>query len=112
MKYTFKYTLGLSATPNRADGLTKVFKQFLGDIVYRDKEIQKSQEELALEHIPDAKVSYYNYLNTKTQYCKVVLNYQKKPQTTKMETQIGEFEPRNEFILSLLPELLEKVEKF
>ena len=111
MKYTFKYTLGLSATPNRADGLTKVFKQFLGDIVYRDKEIQKSEEELALEHIPDAKVSYYNYLNTKPQYCKVVLNYQKKPQTTKMETQIGQFEPRNEFILSLLPDLLEEGRK-
>ena len=56
--------------PNRADGLTKVFKQFLGDIVYRDKEIQKSDEELALEHIPDAMVSYYQYMNTKQQYCK------------------------------------------
>ena len=111
MKYTFKYTLGLSATPNRADGLTKVFKQFLGDIVYRDKEIQKSEEELALEHIPDAMVSYYQYLNTNQQYCKVVLNYQKKPQTTKMETQIGEFQPRNEVILSLLPSLIEEGRK-
>ena len=26
--------LGLSATMNRKDGLTKVFKMFIGDIVY------------------------------------------------------------------------------
>ena len=30
----FKYTLGLSATPKRADGLTKVFQWQLGDICY------------------------------------------------------------------------------
>lgn len=30
-----KYTLGLSATPDRKDGLTKVFKAHLGDTVYK-----------------------------------------------------------------------------
>ena len=34
MKVGCEYTLGLSATPDRNDGLTKVFKWFLGDIVY------------------------------------------------------------------------------
>ena len=34
LKTNFKYTLGLSATTKRADGLTKVFKWFLGDIAY------------------------------------------------------------------------------
>ena len=29
-----KYMLGLTATPNRKDGLTKVSKWFLGDIAY------------------------------------------------------------------------------
>lgn len=111
MKYTFKYTLGLSATPTRLDGLTKVFKLFLGDIIYRDKEIKKSAEELALEHIPDGMVSYYQYLNTNQSYCKTILNYQKKPQTPSMETQISKFEPRNQFILSLLPSLVEEGRK-
>ena len=90
---------------------TKVFKLFLGDIVYRDKEIQKSAEELALEHIPDGMVSYYQYLHTSQSYCKTILNYQKKPQTTLMETQISKFEPRNQFILSLLPNLIEEGRK-
>ena len=32
-----KYTLGLSATMNRKDGLTPVFKMFLGEIIYSEK---------------------------------------------------------------------------
>ncbi len=36
-KIITKYTLGLSATMNRKDGLTKVFKMFLGDIIHKEK---------------------------------------------------------------------------
>ena len=36
-KVNFKYSLGLSATVSRKDGLSKVFKWFLGDIVYKAK---------------------------------------------------------------------------
>ena len=36
-KVVTPYTLGLSATMQRKDGLTKVFKMFLGDIVYTEK---------------------------------------------------------------------------
>ena len=53
-KYPFKYTLGLSATPDRADGLQRVFKHYLGDIVYKDAEIQQSEEDIRLEHIPNS----------------------------------------------------------
>lgn len=31
-----KYTIGLTATPYRKDGLTKVFKWFLGETIYKD----------------------------------------------------------------------------
>lgn len=34
-KVNFRYALGLSATVQRKDGLTRVFKWFLGDIVHR-----------------------------------------------------------------------------
>lgn len=33
LKFTPKYTLGLSATPNRRDGLTKVIKWFVGEVL-------------------------------------------------------------------------------
>ena len=34
-KLVTKYMLGLSATMNRKDGTTKVFKMFLGEVVYK-----------------------------------------------------------------------------
>ena len=36
-KASCKYTLGLSATPMRDDGLSKVFEWYLGNIVYQIK---------------------------------------------------------------------------
>lgn len=37
MKLCSKYTIGLSATPNRSDGCEYVFKWFLGDVLYKSK---------------------------------------------------------------------------
>ena len=37
LKIVTKYVLGLSATMQRKDGLTRVFKMFLGDIIYKEK---------------------------------------------------------------------------
>jgi superfamily II DNA or RNA helicase len=37
-KVSSKYMLGLSATPNRKDGLRKVFEWYIGDLVYQTKE--------------------------------------------------------------------------
>ena len=36
-KIVTKYVLGLSATMNRKDGLTRVFKMFLGEVLYKEK---------------------------------------------------------------------------
>ena len=101
-KCTYKYTLGLSATPTRADGLTHVFKHYLGDIIYKDTEIKKSKAELALSHIPDSIAHIIEYVNTDPKYCKEILNYQKRPNTVSMESQIADYIPRINFILEIL----------
>ena len=41
LKTNCKYTLGLSATPKRADGLSKVFEWYLGPAYSIKKEIKK-----------------------------------------------------------------------
>ena len=106
-KYPFKYTLGLSATPDRADGLTRVFKHFLGDIVYKDAEIKKTAEDIALEHIPDSTVEIYIYKNNgNAKYSKEELNYRKKPNIVKMKSNVANCKERTEFILSFLPRLI------
>ena len=111
MKTMFKYCLGLSATPNRKDGLTKVFKYFIGDICYNDTAIQKTPEEKELDHIPDAEVKVYTFVNDDPEYCEVLLNWKKKPNITLMESNIANYEPRTDFIISLLPDLIKEGRK-
>ena len=41
IKITTRYTLGLSGTMTRKDGLTKVFKMFLGEIIHKEKSEQR-----------------------------------------------------------------------
>lgn len=105
-KAAFRYMMGLSATPDRQDGLTKVFKYYIGDICFKDTGIQKTEEEKLLDHIPDADVCVYEYQNYDPTYCKELLNYQKTPNVIAMETAIVNFMPRTELILSLLPPLV------
>lgn len=106
MKHTFPRTLGLTATPDRQDGLTYVFKYFLGNIIYKDDEIKKTEEEMQLDHIPDAIVDTINYINYDKTYNKIVLNYKKQPNTIAMETNIVNFIPRTNMIIKVLKELL------
>jgi len=109
-KYPFKYTLGLSATPDRADGLARVFKHYLGDIVYKDAEILKSEADIAIEHIPNSTVELYVYkmasANIDTKYNKEEINYQKKPNIVTMKSNIANCEHRTRFILSFIPRLI------
>lgn len=107
-KYSFRYALGLSATPNRADNLQRVFKYYLGEIVYKDAEIQKSAEDLALEHIPDCNVELYIYHNNEPKYCKEELNFKKKPNVVIMKSNIAECVKRTKFLLSFLPRLIQE----
>jgi superfamily II DNA or RNA helicase len=105
-KYPFKYTLGLSATPDRADGLARVFKHYLGDIVYKDDEIQKTEEDNAMSHIPNSCVELYIYKNTDIKYCKEELNYKKKPNIVTMKSNIAKCDNRTKFIISFIPRLI------
>ena len=105
-KYPIKYTLGLSATPDRADGLTRVFKHYLGDIVYQDSEIQKSAEDIALDHIPNSTVEIYVYRNSNPKYSKEELNFKQKPNIVTMKSNIANCRERTEYLLSFLPRLI------
>ena len=47
-KVASKYSLGLSATPKRKDGLTKVFELFIGPIVFSQKTKNEDYVEVQL----------------------------------------------------------------
>jgi superfamily II DNA or RNA helicase len=97
-KTNLKYTLALSATPERADGLERVGFWYLGDICYRQDIKDKPKETVH--------VKVYEYNNNDPKYCKMEFNVMKKPNNAKMITNIAECERRSKFILGLIPPLI------
>ena len=92
IKTSCNYTLGLSATPKRADGLSKVFEWYLGDIVYNIKKRDDNNV--------DVKMLVYSNDNDK--YSKEILNFKKKPNMAKMINNICEYHPRTLIIIEHL----------
>lgn len=97
-KVNFKYTLGLSATINRKDGLTRVFKWFLGDIVYKGK--KRSDGEVDVQQI-----YYYSPVE---EYSGVETLYNGKPNCSRMLNKVAEYKPRIDMIIKSVLEIKEK----
>lgn len=91
-KSVTKHMLGLSATMDRQDGLTNVFKMFMGPIVASWKRgIQDNVVVKAIEYRNDCPV-----------YNKMEHNYRHQTDFVKMITKIVDFIPRTEFILKVI----------
>jgi superfamily II DNA or RNA helicase len=103
MKTGGHYTIGLSATPQRSDGLTKVINWYLGDIIYRI--VRKGDKNVA--------VRMFNYdtkdklFVEKKQYIKgkTVLSL------PRMITNLGKITGRNKFIIDILNKLKNEDER-
>lgn len=86
-KTNFKYSLGLSATVKRKDGLTKVFTWFIGDIIYKIKRV-KENVSVRVEEFYDSHPSY-----SREEYI-----FNNKLNVSKMLNNICGFELRNRLI--------------
>ena len=87
------YILGLSGTMTRKDGLTKVFKWFIGPVVHKEK--SESQEEVLIKalYFEDPDNSEYNNVET---------DFKGNPQYSKMITKICSNENRTSMILNVI----------
>ena len=90
--------LGLSATMNRKDGLTKVIKMFLGEVVYKKE--RKGENNVLVRAI--------QYSNNDENFSKIELNFRGQVHYTKMIKKLCEFNRRSEFILGVLKDILEE----
>lgn len=97
LKIVTKYTLGLSATMKRKDGLTHVIKKFLGEIVYTKHREGKDK----------VLVKVIEYYNSDDDYSRTELNWKGQVHYSKMIKKICEFNRRSEFILDVLKHTLE-----
>jgi superfamily II DNA or RNA helicase len=84
LKTNFKYLLGLSATPKRMDGLSKVFEWYLGDIVYSIKK----------RDIETVDVKIIKFYDNDNKYSKIVVNQLGKPCMPLMINNITTFPKR------------------
>ena len=91
-KIITRYTLGLSATMQRKDGLTKVFKMFLGEIVYsEERESTDSVLVKAIQFVTDDK-----------EFNEMCYDYRGSPAYSTMISKLCAFNNRSEFILKVL----------
>lgn len=98
-KVVTPHVLGLSATMNRKDGLTKLFKMFLGEIVYT---------KLTRDEDYNVLIRNIHYSNDDKDYSDVVYNYMGQIHHSIMIKRICEFTPRSEFILTVLNNLIQE----
>ena len=95
-KVNFTYSLGLSATVTRKDGLTKVFKWYLGDIVYKAKNDKKSSSTQVI-------IKHFNEIHN--EYSREILLYNNKPNVSRMLNNICYFYKRNLIIVDEISKL-------
>lgn len=95
-KIVTRNMLGLSATMNRKDGLTKVFKMFIGDIVYSIKR----------EDGDDVVVQSITYETNNDDFNETVYNFKGQTHYSIMIKKLCEYNHRSEFILRVLKDIL------
>ena len=97
-KLVTKYMLGLSATMNRKDGTTHVFKMFLGDVIFKGKR----DEQLAVT------VRAIEYQVDDDEFNEVKLDYRGNVAYSTMISKLCEYNRRSEFILKVLGDMLQE----
>ncbi|NBO61311.1 MAG: hypothetical protein EBU82_10120 [Flavobacteriia bacterium] len=98
LKVQTKHMLGLSATPVREDGLTKVFEWFLGKPVYWEK---------TREPDPQVVVRLEQFDTKDPDYNEVPIDYKGEPVLARLLTKIVECKERNEHIAKLVRDIAE-----
>ena len=96
-KVVTPYALGLSATMKRKDGLTKVIKMFLGEVVYK---LEREKEDNVV-------VKAINYYLDDEEFLELKLNFRQQVNYAAMMKKLCELNHRREFILKVIEDLVE-----
>jgi superfamily II DNA or RNA helicase len=101
-KIQVKYTLGLSATPNRADGCETAFLNYIGPILY---------ENFQKESLQDVIVNVIHY-KIKSEFTEEVRNSMDSPNCTTMVSNISNNISRTNMVIKCIQELLNKNDEY
>lgn len=101
-KVTSQHMLGLSATPERKDGLMHVINWFLGPILYRSDTGDKVDT--------DVRVEVYNYEHDDPEFNKIIYNSSGVMFTTLMINKLAEFEDRTKYLSEIIAGVMDESE--
>ena len=93
IKVVTNYNLGLSGTMTRKDGLTKVFKYFIGPVIHKEKSDNKIQVLVKTLCFEDPENKEFNELET---------DYKGNPMYSKMITKLCKNENRTNMIVNVI----------
>jgi superfamily II DNA or RNA helicase len=97
-KIVTRYMLGLSATMERKDGTTDIFKMFLGEIIYKSENTDQH----------NVLVRAIEYKSDDIVFNDTELDYRGNPQYSKMIVKLCGFRPRSEFIVKVVCDLIKE----
>lgn len=96
LKTITPYMLGISATVERKDKLTKLLYMFIGNKIYSEE--RKSEDPVCVRGI--------EYICNDTTFNEVELDYRGNPKFSTMISKISEYGPRSDFIVKVIADLL------
>jgi superfamily II DNA or RNA helicase len=92
------YMLGISATVDRKDKLTKILYMFIGDKIY--SETREDDDPVCVRAI--------NYRTNNTEFNMVDYDFRGNPKYSTMITKLCEYGPRSDFIVRIIRDLIEE----
>ena len=91
-----KYTLGLSGTTDRIDGLSPLFEAYLGKIVKPQTTTQKTSLTVYIHNLDSESDAYTSKVNSRTRMLDVV----------GITTSLAKYQPRTEYIFTVLQQYI------
>lgn len=98
LKIITPYMLGISATVERKDGLTKILNMFIGPKIYSEER----------EHDDPVCVRSIRYMSNNAEFCETEYDRRGTPMYSKMIVKLCDFHPRTEFILRVIKDMREE----